>query len=267
MIDIHNHLLPGIDDGAADMAMALAMLEQMVAQGVSQVFCTPHLSFRRLGDVDQVIAYVKQCDQGFQQLQAEAVRTGLAITLHTGFELALDADFFEILEQLPDPQALGLARSSYFLIEITSSYLLNIQTLENYLYRFAAAGLTPIMAHPEWTLQTVSDKFIEVIIRWVRQGRLMLQLNASSIIELGRWLDMPFSHGYRRRCLTRRFLKENLVYFIASDAHDTCKRPPDLLQARNYLNKRYEPRLTQALFHDHAIQLASGQTVISQKQL
>ena len=252
MIELHNHLLPGIDDGAADMAMALTMLSQMADQGVSHAFCTPHLSFRRLGDLPAILGFIERCRQVFLQLQAESTQLSQNVTLLLGYEIALTADFFDVLEQLPDPQILGLGRSSYVLVEITSRSFLNTQTLENFLYNFAAAGLQPILAHPERTLQDVDNSFIDHLAQWVQQGRLMLQLNASSVIDLNRPVDLPLLSGYRCRQLTRFLLKNDLVQFVSSDAHDPLRRPPELLAAHDVLSRRFGQRVAQALVQENA---------------
>lgn len=136
MIDWHSHILPGVDDGAADIEHSLAMAVALSAAGYSTVYCTPHL----------IRGCYEACNddvrQGVAELQEQLNANDIPLTLLPGREYYLDE---YLLDSLEEPLTLG--NSCQVLIEIPSNQ--NIDTVRQVLFQVVRSGLTPIIAHPE----------------------------------------------------------------------------------------------------------------------
>jgi protein-tyrosine phosphatase len=136
MIDWHCHILPGLDDGAADMQQSLAMAEALAAAGFRTVYCTPH---RMPGCCEASNALVRQ---GVAELQARLQERKIPLLLLPGCEYSLDE---YLLASLDDPLPLGESR--LLLIEILPH--LSADMVRQVLYDVVRRGFTPVIAHPE----------------------------------------------------------------------------------------------------------------------
>ena len=262
MIEIHSHLLPGVDDGAAGLPEALDMIRAYIRQGVSDVICTPHFSFRKYQDRAAVELFVEACQHALADLSRQADERGLPIKLHLGFEFALSADLLPSLAAYGAEFPLSLAGSSYILLEMTARQMEDPGNLDRLIYGLQMTGLTPILAHPERTLANSGRQSINTLAGWVRQERILIQVNASSIVDLDRLVDLPIQANYRRRQLTRQLLDLGLVHFVASDAHDCQLRPPLQARALQVISKRLGKAVADRLLFDHAKCLLQGQPIL-----
>lgn len=252
MIDIHCHLLPGLDDGPRHAGSSLALLEDLVRQGVDTVICTPHFSLRSLRDWAAIEIFLDRRDQELQSLTTVAAERGLAVQLLPGLEIDITADLPELLS---DPRAagrFGLAGSPFVLLEFARFYPESLQLIDTLLYELHAAGMTPVLAHPERTLQHASTELRTILYDWAARERVLLQVNASSIADLNRPIDLPILQGYGRRTVTRRLLADGLVSFVASDAHHPEHRPPQLADAAAWLVKKQGRAETDRLLSGNA---------------
>lgn len=136
MIDWHSHILPGLDDGAADMQQALAMASALAAAGFRTVYCTPH---RMRGGYE---ADNDQVRQGVAGLQERLQEGGVPLTLLPGCEYRLDE---YLLASLADPLPLGESR--LILVEILPQ--ISAEMARQLLYGVVRSGFTPVIAHPE----------------------------------------------------------------------------------------------------------------------
>lgn len=136
MIDWHCHILPGLDDGAKNMAQSLAMAAALSAAGFTTVYCTPH---RIRGCYE---AGNEQVRRSVCELQECLQVRGVPLHLLSGCEYSLDA---YLLESLSDPLPLGESR--LLLIEILPQ--ITAETVQRLLYNVVRSGLTPVIAHPE----------------------------------------------------------------------------------------------------------------------
>lgn len=188
MIDLHTHLLPGVDDGAETAAQAVAVLAKFQEQGVSAVCCTPHL---KASECDE--APCAELDAALQDLRAMAPA---APRLVRGFEIMIDVPHPEF----PD-RCLTLAGTRYVLVEF--GRLIPADASVETLGRIVAQGLVPVLAHPE----RYAACSIEVGRRWCEAGAL-LQLDATTLL------------GETRRAeRARALLQAGLAGLIASDNH------------------------------------------------
>ncbi|MCL4298222.1 MAG: hypothetical protein KJ077_20970 [Anaerolineae bacterium] len=209
MIDIHTHILPGVDDGARDLAESLAMARQAVADGLTHLFATPHhrdyTPLSRL-DVTRRVA----------QLQVELDKAGIPLTLLPGHEVRLYDDMFDDwANKLAGP----LGNSRYVLAEPLFHHY-DKQT-DAMLFELFDRGYLPIMAHPE-RIRPIQDN-LALIESFLARGGLT-QITATSLTGNGDW---------RGKQTAETMLRNGMVHIIASDAHHTYHRTPTLAAARD----------------------------------
>ncbi len=209
MIDLHSHILPGIDDGAATMDMSLEMARIAVADGVHTMACTPHI-YPGLYMND-----ARGITRARGQLQAGLDLHRIALTLVDGADVHLVPGLLDGLRSGTVPTLHG---SRYVLLE--PSHHVRPPRLEESVFELVAAGYTPVITHPE-RLVWIEDHH-EVFPRLVRQGAWM-QVTGAALTGL---------FGKRARYWGERLLGEGLVHLLASDAHTTGRRSPGLSQAR-----------------------------------
>jgi protein-tyrosine phosphatase len=215
LIDLHSHLLPGIDDGSKDLAMSLAMARLAAADGISTMACTPHILPGVYNNSGPAIR------RAVAQLAESIAAAGIPITLVTGADvhIAPDLDL-----QLRDGRALTLNNSRYLLLEPPHHVL--PPRLEDLIFGLQAAGYVPILTHPE-RLSWVEGHY-DLIGRLVSSSVLM-QITAGSV--MGRF-------GRRPRYWAERMLDEGLCHLLATDAHNTEQRAPRLAEARDVVAQR-----------------------------
>jgi protein-tyrosine phosphatase len=215
MIDLHCHLLPGIDDGPADSAMSLAMARIAVADGIETIACTPHIT---PGFYDNSGLEIRA---GVERLSRELADAGIQLSLVTGADVHLAPDLTSGLRSGRIPT---LAGSRYFLFEPPHRVL--PPRMEDVVFRLMAEGYVPILTHPE-RLAWIASHFD--LIRRLRSAGVWMQLTAMSITG---------GFGRRVRYWSERLLDEGLADILATDAHDCDRRPPCLSQARSLVARR-----------------------------
>ncbi len=209
MIDLHSHLLPGIDDGATDLQDSLAMCRMAADDGCSAMVATPHLRHERWWNNDRDLLEAK-----WRELRSAAAEV---IDVHLGGEIAVNSQSASELDQLPDCDLCSLSGSRYLLLEFHHRGL-GPDPLE-VIHELAVGGWYPVIAHPERIRWLADDpRYLETL---VNHGALV-QVTAMSVTgECARWV----------RNATSRWLDEGIVHFVASDAHNTNNRPPGLSRA------------------------------------
>jgi protein-tyrosine phosphatase len=216
MIDIHHHLLPGLDDGAADLDASVAMARLAVAEGITHVVCTPHANDTYPFDPatnHELLAALQE------RLQAEAI----PLTLGLGCDLHLSYDNIEAART--DPARFSINGHNYLLVELPDYGL--SPNLAEIFYSLQSAELIPILTHPERnrTLQAGPSRLEE----WLRGG-LLIQVTADSVLG---------HMGSRAEALAHRLLASRWVHFLATDAHSPTFRAPRMRQAHGLVAQRY----------------------------
>lgn len=209
MIDLHCHLLPGIDDGAHDLAMALSMARIAVHDGIETIVCTPH---NYPGMYDNEAGAIRRA---VAELQAELDLAGLTLRLLAGADAHLRPD---LLASVRDDRVPTLAGSRYLLLE--PPHHVAPPRFEETIFELMAAGLVPVITHPE-RLTWVEDHY-EMFGRLVERGCWM-QITAGALT--GRF-------GRRVRYWGDRFVCEGRAHLLATDAHHPQRRPPLLAEGR-----------------------------------
>jgi protein-tyrosine phosphatase len=215
LIDLHSHLLPGIDDGSKDLAMSLAMARMASADGISTIACTPHILPGVYNNNGLAIR------KAVARLAQSINEAGIPISLVTGADVHIAPD---LDVQLKDGRALTLNNSRYFLLEPPHHVL--PPRLDDLIFGLQAAGYVPILTHPE-RLSWLEGHY-DLIGRLVSSSVLM-QITAGSV--MGRF-------GRRPCYWAERMLDEGLCHLLATDAHNTEQRVPRLAEARDVVAQR-----------------------------
>jgi protein-tyrosine phosphatase len=213
MIDIHHHLLFGLDDGSKDIETSIAMAEMAEADGITHVVCTPHANSHYRFD-----PAINQ--QKLEQLRS---RIGSKITLGLGCDFHLS--FENIDDALKNLRKYTINQKNYLLVEFADFAI--PQQMTQVFHQFMLAGVQPVITHPErnLTIQKTPQRLNE----WLDIGCLV-QVTASSLTGRFGRSAMTFAH---------KLLQQNKVHFLASDAHDLQSRPPRMKEAFNLVAKQY----------------------------
>jgi protein-tyrosine phosphatase len=222
MIDIHSHILPGLDDGARTLDEAMAMVRMAADSGTTDIVATPHAN-------DQFHYAVEIVEQKISDL-LEASHHVLRI--HRGCDFHLSTR--NILDALRHAEKYTIAGKRYLLVEPPD--LMAPSSIGGILARLRSAGVTPILTHPE--RNSLLQERISQIESFVDSGCL-IQVTALSILG-------GFDKDAQRA--SEQLLQRGLVHFIASDAHDTRYRPPLLAEARRVIAERFGEEIADTLF-------------------
>ncbi len=208
MIDLHTHVLPGVDDGAADLAEALDMLAIAQADGIVCVAATPHYheSIARLS--------AAEIRQRVQELAAAAAERGLAVELVPGAEVHITP---ALARELDDVATLNGSR--YLLLELPFHYYPPF--VEQVIFELQVRGVVPLLAHCERIAHF--QEHPEALAALVERGCLV-QLTGGSL--LGHF-------GTRAQSAAELMLRAGLAHVLSSDAHWVTSRPPMLAAARD----------------------------------
>jgi protein-tyrosine phosphatase len=205
MIDLHCHILPGIDDGAKTLDMSLEMARIAVADGITTLACTPHIYPGMYMNDGPGIAAARDA------LQAELNRAGIALQLVVGADVHLVPGLLDGLKSGRIPTLNG---SRYLLLE--PSHTTPPPRFEESVFNLIASGYTPVITHPE-RLTWVEGHF-SMFGRLIQQGAWM-QVTAGALTGV---------FGPRAKYWGERFVGEGMTHVLATDAHSTGRRLPRL---------------------------------------
>ena len=209
MLDLHCHMLPGIDDGAPDLATALGMARMAYDDGIRTVACTPHIY---PGMYDNTAPGIRKAIADFQaKLDAE----GIELRLVEGADVHLDTDLAGAIRADRVPT---LAGSRYLLLE--PPHHVAPPRFEDAVFMLMAQGLVPVITHPERL--TWIEAHYDLFERLAGRG-VWMQVTAGALT--GRF-------GRRVKYWGERFLGDGNTHLLATDAHHPRRRPPLLAEAR-----------------------------------
>ncbi len=228
MIDLHNHLLPGVDDGSRSVEQSVKVLRQFAEQGITAVCLTPHMTVTRAA-----AGLPAAWDAALASLAAAAPR---AVALHRGSEMMLDRP----LTPAAADRCFTLGGSRYLLVEFTR--MVAEGSVLNALTQVARLDLVPVLAHPE----RYPSCSVEAVQAWKAASGALMQVDATAIAQ-------PRSRGDR----ARRLLAAGLVDILAADNHGDSRT---LATAREALAERGKAQADLLLIHNPAAILADGPT-------
>jgi len=211
VIDLHCHMLPGIDDGAHDLATALAMARVAADDGIEVTACTPHIY---PGLYENATDNISAAVDAFRSAVAEA---GIPLELTFGADIQIVPELLAGLRRGTHPTLHG---SRYFLFE-PPHHTVPVRFAET-LFDTMAAGYTPVITHPE-RLTWLDDDHYGWFVDAVADGA-WIQLTAGAVTG---------DFGRRARYWSERMLDDGIVHILATDSHDPAHRPPILSAGRD----------------------------------
>jgi protein-tyrosine phosphatase len=213
MIDIHCHILPGLDDGAHDLDASVAIARLAAADGTRTMVATPHLR-------EDFPFPIEQIAERTALVNSRLAADGVDLRVVEGAEVAISR-----LSYLDDATlaALTLGESTSVLVE--SPYQQATDTLEDALFNVQLRGFTPVLAHPERSPSFMSDP--DRLARLVERGLLCSVTSASMAGKFGRTVQR----------FVRLLFERGLVHDVASDAHDIRARAPGLTAGFRVLDR------------------------------
>lgn len=217
IIDIHCHILPGIDDGAADFTESLEMAKAAAKEGIKKIIATPH---HRNGSYDnykdEIIHRTKELND---YLQSEQVK----VEILPGQETRI---YGEMVEDYEKGEILTLAEvSTYVFVEFPSG---NVpRYTEQLLFDLQMKGVTPVIVHPERNAELIQQP--DKLYQFVKNGAAT-QVTAASVVGY---------FGKKIQKFTEDLIQANLTHFIASDAHNTTTRAFKMEEALEVINAKF----------------------------
>jgi protein-tyrosine phosphatase len=232
VIDIHCHILPGLDDGPDTIEIATAMAEMAIADGITHVVATPHA----------------HPDYAFEPAKIRQRRDELQRRFEGRLTLATGCDFHLSYENLSDIRTASsrytINQKNYLLVEFADFSI--PPSLDQALHELQLAGLVPIVTHPERNPLIRAQP--KRLFKWIRQG-CYAQVTAQSL--LGQF-------GRSAQEASQKWLTAGAVHFIASDAHNVTSRPLRLKETFDWVAKTYSEELARSLLVENPLAAFEG---------
>ena len=230
MIDIHAHILPGIDDGALEMKDTLEMVRMAADSGVTAMIATPHCNIP--GTFENYFG--EDYTERFYAVERAVREMGLPVEIYPGMEVFATWD---LPEKMTGGKIMTLNQSHYLLMEFAFDE--DPDFAREVVSRVRELGAIPVIAHAE-RYEFIQDD-PELAYEWRREGNL-IQMNKGSV--LGRF-------GRHARRTAYQLLDRELVSVIASDAHSPIQRTPYMLDAWEVLRRDYPEEYLRRLFEEN----------------
>ena len=224
VIDIHNHIVFGVDDGAQTLEMSLSMAQQAANRGITDIIATPHELEQH--QIEKSGLRQQKIISNFKRLQVEIIKNNIPVTIYLGSELY----FTPLVKYATEiPYFTYLNNKKYTLIEFSLNW--PPQGYKELFYDIMNQGCTPILAHPG--RYVYFWEIVDEVLDLIKMGSL-LQINSGSLLGY---------NGIRSQYISELLLRKGLVHFIASDAHKTSEAVSfTLTKAVDYFQHKY-PKL------------------------
>ena len=229
LVDIHCHILPGVDDGAPDMETSRAMIRHAYEQGVRYIIATPHYR------PEMFEPSMKKVIRVYHELRDYAEEVGIGLRL--GCEYYRNEQMIRHLDKKLRPTMLG---SRYVLAEFSTND--SFVTVRNYIYELITKGYRPIVAHVERYFCCQEPERIQELKKLGAQ----IQINADSVLGYE-------GHTIKKFCAG--LMKDDLVDFIGSDAHNLEGRKMTLGKGAAYVRKKMGQDYAEEIFVDNPRQI------------
>ena len=233
MVDIHCHLLPGLDDGPETMEEAVEMAEMAIADGITHIVSTPHANDMFTFDLERNLELSREL----------GAKVGGRLELSTGCDIHLSYENIEAA--VASPARFTINQKNYLLIEFADFAL--PPSLDDALLRLQEAGLKLIVTHPERNALIRSKP--ERLHAWIESG-CYVQITGFALT--GRF-------GPSAERAAHSLLERNWVHFISTDAHNVQGRPPRLRAVHNIVASKHGTETARALFHDNPLAAWNGE--------
>ena len=242
MIDIHCHIIPGVDDGSGDFAESIRMGEIAAACGVTDIIVTPHCNIP--GSYTNY--YGAWYEREFDGLRALFSENGINIKLHRGMEVFGTDDVGRLYDE---GYVLCLAESSYMLVEFDFGD--DMWRVRDVLYSLLDRGITPIVAHPERYYPVQDDN--QFAVDWMNMG-CKLQLNRTSLIG-------PSGDPSTRTA--KSLISMGAAHFVATDSHSIFSRTTELADAYRWVAEHFSEEWAEVLMVENPQRVIENRRVLN----
>lgn len=225
MIDIHCHILPNVDDGSESLEESIAMAKIAESEGITKIVNTSHCHFDfKYKKGNELKLELEKFNQALKE-------ENINIEVLLGNELYYTSDLIERFDEL---DFFSMNNSKYILMEFSP---INFpKNIEDVIYEIKIRGYIPIIAHAERYKQVQED--VNIVLDCIKEGAL-IQVNASSILG---------KNGEKAEDTSKKLLDNNMVHFVATDAHSSNRRRPLIKDSYNYILKNYGKEVSEKLF-------------------
>ncbi len=225
MIDIHSHIIFGVDDGAKTIDESISLIKIEIENGVTDIICTPHY---RKGMFE---AQSNLIEENFNKLVEEIKKLNLPINLYLGREIYYNE---KVLDKIKNKQLYSLNNSNKYLIEY--SYTSNTE-IDEHVYNFSRFGYQMVIAHIERYEYITSLDYVYEL----KELGALIQVNASTICG---------KNGHKQYKKVMNYIRNGLVDFVASDIH--FSRINYMKDAYNIIKKKCGIEIAEKLFNSNA---------------
>jgi protein-tyrosine phosphatase len=222
LIDIHSHILFGLDDGSPDIETSLEMLRLAARHGTTDIVASPHAN----------LEYRFDPELNAQKKAELEAQSDSGVRIHLGCDFHLQYENIE--DALRNPRKYTIAGGPYLLVEFSD--LLILKNTSQIFESLMSAGMLPVITHPE--RNPLLRQRLAALREWVEMG--------CSIQVTGQSLEGQF--GGRAQKFSEELMDASLVHFVASDGHDLKRRPPMMDTARKLVEKRWDAATAELLF-------------------
>ncbi|MCM3163696.1 tyrosine-protein phosphatase [Metabacillus litoralis] len=243
MIDIHSHILAGIDDGAKDFGDTLNMLRHAANEGITKIIATPH------HNNGKYVNNASDIKNKVIELNERIKDQGLSIEILPGQETRIYGD---LLEDYEKGEILTLNHSKYLFIELPSNHV--PRYTKQLLFDIQLAGLLPIIVHPERNSEIIEHP--SILYKLIEKGAAT-QVTASSVTG---------HFGKKIKKFSLQLIEAGQAHFIASDAHNLSGRTFRLREAYDEIGKEFGSELVY-MFQENAELVVEGNTIYRQPPL
>ena len=206
MIDIHTHIVPGVDDGAKDLNTSLSMIDLEINGGVDTIVFTPHSYCHKDISKDEILA-------SYETLKTSIKEKYPNLKYYLGQEIYYDKTTYQ---KLDNKEYISINNTKYILIEF--NYYVTIEELEDIIYTIRLKGYEPIIAHIERYNINLKDYY-----KLKKDTNVLMQVNTKFLIQ--------------NKHMAKKMLKDKIIDYVASDCHSIDKRPPNLGSVKKIIEK------------------------------
>ncbi len=237
MIDLHCHILPGVDDGAQSLSDSINMARQAVEQGIHTIVATPHHRNNSYENPKQVIL------ERVEELNRLLLEEKIDVKILPGQEVRVHG---EMVEGYRVGEILPVNHTPYVLVEFPSNHV--PRYTEKLFYDLQMTGLIPVIVHPERNQEIIERS--EILYQLVKKGALT-QVTAASISG---------GFGKKIKNFSMQLVEANLTHFIASDAHNITSRSFKMTDAYDVIEKKVGMDMVY-MFEENAALVIEGKTI------
>lgn len=237
IIDIHSHILPGIDDGAKDIEETKEMLDIAVEEGIRAIVATPHY------DVGIEEEFFSRYEEAYQEVLQYIAAHEIPIKLYRGNEVYFTES---VPERLQDGAIHTINNTRYVLVEFSMGA--GYMQIENAFRNLLNSGYWPILAHVERYPSLRNLKKLQELV----QIGVYIQANTNAIVGKDGWNTKRFCH---------QLLKNSLIHVIGTDAHGSCHRRPKMKECIDYIDKKYGQDYRKWLIEDNSRRILKGEKI------